>query len=205
MKRLKEVVDTYDYVDFKDNMVGYSKPSKDNINTSLLNDINLAAKRAGLKVDVTTAVSGHRTKTSSGNISRHTTGNAVDIAIINGIPVRTIDKSIVDKFVNELVRLGYIRGVESGNPKAVLDYKFKGGGHDGHIHVSNTGGSSYNIEYNDEGFPTETPDDLLSKITNDITNTDSTSSSFIEPQFNFIDYAFGNKLNEEITRIKELL
>jgi hypothetical protein len=205
MKNINEVVDTYRFIDFKDGVVGSSKPSKDSINTELLKDINTAAERAGVKVDVTTAVSGHRTKTSSGNVSRHSTGNAVDISIINGKSVRTIDKNIIDRFVNELVKMGYVRGKESGNPKAILDYKFKGGGHEGHIHISNTGGSSSNIENNDEDSPTETPDDFLSKITNNIKDTDSTSSSFIEPQFNFIDYAFGNKLNEEITRIKELL
>ncbi len=139
---INEVTDSYDNIDFKDNVVGGSKPSGDNINTSLLNDIETAAKNAGVKVYVTTAVSGHKEKTSSGNVSRHTTGNAVDISIIDGKSVRSLDKSIIDKFVNELVKLGYVRGSESGNPKAVLDYTFKGGGHEGHIHVSRTDGSS---------------------------------------------------------------
>jgi len=140
-KLIKEVTDVYDNVDFKDRVVGSSTPSKDNINTALLADIQTAAKNAGVTVDITTAVSGHEEKTKSGNTSRHPSGNAVDISIINGTSVRTIDKTTIDKFVNELVKLGYVRGTESGNPKAVLDYTFKGGGHDGHVHVSNTTGS----------------------------------------------------------------
>lgn len=148
--QLKEVVDSYENIDFKDNIVGSSTPSKDDINTSLLKDIEIAAKRAGVKVDVTTAVSGHRTKTSSGNVSRHSTGNAVDISIINGKSVRTIDKNIIDRFVNELVKMGYVRGVESGNPKAILDYTFKGGGHEGHIHISRTDKGASDISMGDD-------------------------------------------------------
>jgi hypothetical protein len=147
---IKEVVDFYNNVDFKDNVVGSSKPSKDNINSSLLSDIDAAAKRAGVNVVITTAVSGHSTKTSTGNVSRHSTGNAVDISIIDGKPVRTIDKGIIDKFVNELVKMGYVRGVESGNPKAILDYTFKGGGHEGHIHISKIDKDSSDISIGDD-------------------------------------------------------
>jgi hypothetical protein len=188
MKKLIEVVDIYDYVDFKDRKVGSSTPSKDNINTSLLNDINVAAKRAGVKVDVTTAVSGHREKTSIGNVSRHTTGNAVDISIINGTSVRNINKRIIDKFVGELVKMGYVRGKESGNPKAVLDYTFKGGGHEGHIHISNT--SNMDSNYDDK---INLGDDK-----------EYVELGLIDPQFNFIDFIKKN-IEEDISRIKKLL
>lgn len=157
---INEVTDSYNNIDFKDNVVGNSKPSRDNINTSLLNDIEIAAKNAGVKVDVTTAVSGHNEKTSSGNTSRHTTGNAVDISIINGKSVRSLDKNIIDKFVNELVKLGYVRGSESGNPKAVLDYTFKGGGHDNHIHVSRTDKGSSDVSSVDNTSSTTTSTDI---------------------------------------------
>ena len=40
---INEVTDFYNNIDFKDNVVGNSKPSRDNINTSLLNDIEIAA------------------------------------------------------------------------------------------------------------------------------------------------------------------
>jgi hypothetical protein len=172
-------------------MVGNSRPSTDNINRSLLDDINLAAKKARVKVDVTTAVSGHRKKTSTGNVSRHTTGNAVDISIINNTPVRTLDKKIIDRFVGELVKLGYVRGKESGNPKAVLDYTFKGGGHDGHIHISKTDGSRSELEMSDEDIQdTEDSDDFLSDMLK------STISKFVPTS---------KGIQEEIKRIKELL
>jgi hypothetical protein len=142
-KLVKEVVDTYDNVNFKDGVVGSSAPSKDNINPSLLSDIQIAAKNAGVTVDITTAVSGHGEKTKSGNISRHPSGNAVDIAIIDGRAVSPYNRSVVNKFVDELVKLGYVKNSESGNPKAVLTFGVPG--HDNHIHISNTTiGSSTN-------------------------------------------------------------
>ena len=133
-KEIVEASDVYDNVDFKDNVVGKSTPSKDNINVSLLQDIQTAAKAAGLKVDITTAVSGHDTGT------RHESGNAVDIAIINGKAVSLSNREDADKLVGVLVQMGYQKNVESGNKKAVLTFGFPG--HDNHVHVSNTGGVS---------------------------------------------------------------
>jgi hypothetical protein len=133
-KELVEASDVYDNVDFKDNVVGKSTPSKDNINTALLQDIQTAAKSAGLKVDITTAVSGHDTGT------RHESGNAVDIAMINGRAVSTSNRADADKLVGVLVQMGYKKNVESGNEKAVLTFGFPG--HNNHVHVSNKGGAS---------------------------------------------------------------
>ena len=129
-----QVVDIFSNIDFKDNVVGNSKPSKDSINPALLQDVQTAAKNAGVNVDITTAVSGHR----SG--SRHEVGNAVDIAIINGKAVRPNNRSDADKFVAELIKLGYVKNKEVGNKKSVLTFGFPE--HDDHVHVSNTGGSS---------------------------------------------------------------
>jgi hypothetical protein len=134
-KIVLEVTDIYDSLDFKDNAVGNSTPSRDNINTALLADINTAAKNAGVKVDVTTAISGHHT---NGN-TRHTSGNAVDIAIINGRPVSIANRADADKLVDQLVKLGYTKNTESSNPKAVLTFGFPE--HDDHVHVSNTTGA----------------------------------------------------------------
>ncbi len=67
-RNVLEAADVYDNVDFEN--IGHGNPASDNINTSLLQDVQTAAKSAGLKVDVTTAVSGHGTKTKSGN-TRH--------------------------------------------------------------------------------------------------------------------------------------
>lgn len=132
-KFISEASDVYDNVDFKN--IGLGNPASDNINTSLLADVETAAKNAGVKVDITTAISGHKKNTKSGNTSRHPSGNAVDISIIDGKSVSAAIKPIVDKFVDELVKLGYVKNSESGNPKSVLTFGTPG--HDDHVHVSN--------------------------------------------------------------------
>lgn len=141
-RNLSEATDVYDNVDFKDNVVGKSKPSKDKINVALLQDIQTAAKNAGVKVDITTAVSGHESLPS-----RHPSGNAVDISIINGKPVSKTNRRYADKLVDELVKMGYTKNAEgSSNPKAVLTFGFKG--HDNHVHVSNTTSSPTTVKTN---------------------------------------------------------
>ena len=42
---------------------------------------------SGLKPTVTSLKCGHSYLTTSGNVSEHSSGNAVDIAAINGIPI----------------------------------------------------------------------------------------------------------------------
>ena len=133
-KNVLEASDVYDNVDFKDYAVGKSSPSRDIINTALLQDVQTAAKSAGLKVDITTAVSGHDKGT------RHETGDAVDVAIINGKAVSPSNRGDADKLVAALVSMGYVKNSESGNPKAVLTFGFKG--HDNHVHISNTTSST---------------------------------------------------------------
>jgi hypothetical protein len=121
----------YDNVDFKDYVVGSGTPSKDTINLTLLQDVQTAAKNAGLKVDITTAVSGHRPSV------RHDSGNAVDISKINGKSVSLSNRSDADKLVDALIKMGYTKNQEgSSNPKSVLTFGFEG--HDNHVHVSNT-------------------------------------------------------------------
>jgi hypothetical protein len=129
-----KVSDSYDNVDFLDGAVGSSKPSQDRINPALLKDIDTAAKNAGVKVSVTTAVSGHVSLPS-----RHPSGNAVDIAIINGKAVRKSNREDADKFVDALVSMGYTKNKEVGSKKAVLTFGFPK--HDDHVHVSNTSDS----------------------------------------------------------------
>lgn len=134
---LDEVSDVYDNVDFKDYKVpGGSAPTKDTINTSLLQDIQNAAKSAGIKVDVTTAITGHRKGSP-----RHESGNAVDIAIIDGKAVSPSNRGGADKLVNALVQMGYVKNKENSSiPKSVLTFGFEG--HHNHVHISNTGESS---------------------------------------------------------------
>ena len=133
-KEISEATDLYDNVDFKDYAVGKSTPSKDTINTALLQDVQTAAKAAGLKVDITTAITGHDKGT------RHETGNAVDIAIINGKSVSSSNRADADKLVAALVSMGYTKNSESGKTKAVLTFGFPG--HDNHVHISNTTSST---------------------------------------------------------------
>jgi hypothetical protein len=128
---IKEATDVYDNVDFKDNVVGKSTPSKDKINLALLQDVQTAAKNAGLKVDITTAISGHRPS------PRHDAGNAVDVSKINGESVSLSNRGDADKLVDALIKMGYTKNQEgSSNPKSVLTFGFKG--HDNHVHISNT-------------------------------------------------------------------
>jgi hypothetical protein len=126
-----EVVDIYPNINFKDRVVGNSTPSTDNINTTLLQDIQKAAQSAGLMVDVTTAVSGHDKGT------RHESGNAVDIAMINNKAVSVSNRADADKLVNALISMGYVKNQESGNNKSVLTFGVKD--HDNHVHVGYPG------------------------------------------------------------------
>jgi len=128
------------------NIAFNSKTINDPINPNLLKDINTAAAMTGLKVTITTAVTGHGSTTKSGNVSRHTTGDGVDIAIINGIGSggatnatngNPVFREYGNKLRSALVSLGYVPNIESGNPKAVLWQSNAGGvNHFNHLHVS---------------------------------------------------------------------
>jgi len=204
---LKEASDVYSNVDFKDGVVGKSTPSKDNINISLLQDIQTAAKNANLNVDITTAVSGHKPGT------RHETGNAVDIAKINGKAVSRSNRGDADKLVGELVKLGYVKNVaESGNDKVVLTFGMKD--HDNHVHVSkksntpstpSTDSSKTNTDSSETNTETSSPegDSYLSSMASNIAKTIVGKDSKGEYNtFNVLDIA---GLKEDIDRIKELL
>ena len=143
-KKVSEAADVYNNVDFEN--IGHGNPASDKINTTLLQDVQNAAKSAGLKVNITTAVSGH------GKGTRHETGNAVDVARINGIGSGGATNStngnakfreLGNKLKDELVSMGYIWNSESGNPKAVLWQTNTGGNHYNHVHISNTTNQSF--------------------------------------------------------------
>lgn len=195
-KIIREASDIYDNVNFKDFVVGNSSPSKDRINTALLSDIEVAAKNAGVQVDITTAVSGHGEKTSSGNKSRHPSGNAVDIAIINGKSVSPTNKNIVNKFVDELIKLGYVKNSESGNPKAVLTFGMPG--HDNHIHISNTTSTPSSTQSSEKSLSQQAYDYATSSQ-----STNSTSSEYGKPVGNL--KSLEGVFFENIERIKKLL
>ena len=168
-KDISEATDVYNDVDFKDYAVGKSTPSKDTINVALLQDIQTAAKAAGVKVDITTAVSGHDKGT------RHETGNAVDIAIINGKSVSRSNRSDTDKLVSALVSMGYVKNSEKGNPKAVLTFGFKN--HDDHVHISNQGTSSSAIQPATTQPETTQPETTQPETTQSATTQSATTQS----------------------------
>jgi hypothetical protein len=187
------------YSNTKFENIGLGTPSKDKINPSLLADIDKAAKSANVKVSITTAVSGHDSGT------RHEVGNAVDIAKINGVGILSLDNAkklgiydAINLFVNELVKLGYIKNSESGNDKAVLTFGFKG--HDNHVHVSRnsdggvSSGSTGSTET--EGGTTPPTEDY------------NANTGFIKQMLNiagFKDGAPDVELTESIKRIKTLM
>jgi hypothetical protein len=193
-KNINEASNSYDNVNFNNTVVKDANPLNDNINTALLQDIETAAKSAGVVVDITTAISGHKEKTESGNTSRHVPGNAVDIAIVNGVSVR--DSTIRDKvlkFVDELVKLGYEKNLAEieSRPKVVLTYGFEG--HDNHVHVSNT------TQEASSNKKTETEP----KPETSSTNLSSQRDPIIAAAGNMLSNMLG--LKENINRIKNLL
>lgn len=164
-----EVVDVYPNINFKN--IGLGNPASDNISTTLLQDVQNAAKSAGLMVDVTTAISGH------GPSKRHGAGQAVDIAIINNKAVSPSNRADADKLVNTLVSMGYTKNSEGTNEKAVLTFGFEG--HDDHVHVSNTGGVSK--EPSTSGITsTDTSTDISGSTSALTTKTKQSSRDFVK-------------------------
>lgn len=168
----------YTSVNFKDGVVGNSTPSRDNINPSLLADVEAAAKKVGITASVTTAVTGHRAG------SRHETGHAVDIAMINGqgfsSKADAEKKGIyqaINSFVQALSSMGYVINSESGNDKAVLTFGFPN--HDNHVHVSRKSddGESTPSTTQTTTVPTKTSKTDTSTTTKTTTSTDKSSSS----------------------------
>jgi hypothetical protein len=209
----------YTNTDFKPFVVGNSNPLADKINPSLLDDVDEAAKRANVKVSITTAVSGHRKG------SRHEKGLAVDIAMINGQGYRSENdakkKGIYEpimRFVHELEKMGYTKNTESGNDKAVLTFGFPQ--HHHHVHVSrnsddgksDTNGVTHTQKTNDTDTNNiETDVDQLQKKYDNINFMDKFDVSDDE----FIDLIGGmlspmvkehkEQIIENIIRIKKLL
>jgi hypothetical protein len=134
------VLSSYPNIKFGGN-TKLGNPANDKLNPKLLSDLNTAAANSGITPTITTGDYGH----SQGN-SRHSSGNAVDIAIINGQGSGGATNSTNgnaafrdngNALVAALESLGYVRNVESGNPRAVLWQTKVGGNHYNHIHVSN--------------------------------------------------------------------
>jgi hypothetical protein len=163
-KLIKDILSSYDTILENKNLVveldmvklgdtDYSNVKHDNdgtqndsVNKALIDDIQSAAKSAGVTVTITTAKTGHKQKTKSGYPSRHMNGTGVDVAIINGIGSGGATsatngssefRQLGNKLKDSLVSMGYTWNKETNNPKAVLWQTKTGGNHFNHLHISN--------------------------------------------------------------------
>jgi hypothetical protein len=94
--------------------------------------------RSGFRLTVTSLKCGHSVYTSSGNISAHSVGSAVDIAAINGLPVlgNQGSGSITETLIRQILELQgamtpdqIISLMDMGGPTFVM------GDHADHVHV----------------------------------------------------------------------
>ena len=95
----------------------------------------------GYRLTLTSLKCGHSIMTTSGNVSAHSTGDAVDIAMVNGIPIlgNQGQGSITEAVINDLLKLQgsmepaqIISLMEMGGPTFAM------GDHADHIHVGYT-------------------------------------------------------------------
>ena len=152
--------------------------STDNINSYLINDLKTVSQQTGIKIQITSAKSDHGKGTKSGNVSRHYTNQAVDIARLNGQGSSGASngkngsaqfRDNGNKIKDALVKLGYKWNSEDGNPKAVLWQTNAGGNHFNHLHVSNTSGegsSPIDSGSSDTSSSVETSDNVKITPTN---------------------------------------
>lgn len=106
------------------------------MNRDLMTDVATTAKRLGFNIGISSSKSDHKSNTKSGNTSRHSVYNAIDIATINGYTYKnnpTEFALLAEKFTKAMQELRYDWNIENGNPKAIL-YQTKD--HYNHIHVS---------------------------------------------------------------------
>ena len=217
MKKLISLLETVEPVDPKlySNIRFEGTTSSDKISTSLLSDINTAARSAGIVVSITTAVSGHSELTKNGTRSRHPDGLGVDIAIIENVSNNsnsTQFKELGDKLSNSLQNMGYTTNGETDytkTPKVVL---WQVADHYDHVHVSNTtdstsGGNNTNGNNTNGNNATPNQSDEISK------NSESWAKQIVGaavknylPGFSNENYSSKkNKLINEISKIKKLL
>lgn len=163
-----------------------SRASSDSVNKALLDDLQTAASKAGITITITTASTGHNTKTTSGSDSRHPQKTAVDIGLINGQDSGKANsdttgdanfRSLGTKLKDALVAMGYTWNNEKNQNKAVLWQTNIGGNHYNHLHISNTTDSTTNPYSNNTGLNTSSE--------NISTSTSTTGTTD--------DYYYGNK------------
>jgi|688.fasta_scaffold310282_3 hypothetical protein len=189
LENKKFITEAIEYVKLED--TNYSNVSHDNdgtqndsVNRALLDDIESAAKSVGITATITTAKTGHNTRTTTGNISTHTTGNGVDISKLNGIGSNGATngtngndkfRELGNKLKDALVSMGYTWNKEINHPKAVLWQTNTGGNHFNHLHVSNKTGET-------SGKPTSFTSDTTSGKPTSSTSDKPTSSTSDKPK-----------------------
>jgi len=173
----------------------------DLVNDALLSGICSAAKAAGVNVKITTATSDHPVETDSGSISRHSTGNGVDISIINGKAVKDAsNRPNVDNFVNKLEQLGYVRNSEGSNKKSVL---WQMDDHYNHVHVSNMEETSSNGGTTTSGTTTTNKTDDIDTIAKQ--GSENLINSLLGSAFGDTLGLKEQRVNKEIDKIRNLL
>ena len=97
----------------------------------------------GFRLTITSLKCGHSILTTSGNVSHHSSGNAVDIAQINGLPIlgNQGPGSITEALVKDLLQLQGT--MEPAQIISLMDYfgadnTFAMGDHADHVHVGYT-------------------------------------------------------------------
>jgi hypothetical protein len=148
----EEVVDNDDVLYDSSELLTWSDRAKKDrdagiINPILISDIIKALKSINMRAEISWARTGHSKHTNTGSISRHWSGNAVDISVIEGVgnpEGKGSNKGIGnanfmkngDRLVAELEKMGYTFG-ERGKIKGYLWRTDTGGNHWNHVHVSN--------------------------------------------------------------------
>jgi murein DD-endopeptidase MepM/ murein hydrolase activator NlpD len=148
----EEVVDNDDVIYDSNELLTWSDRAKKDrdagiINPILISDIIKALKSINMRAEISWARTGHSKFTNTGSISRHWSGNAVDISVIEGVgnPKGKGSNSGIgdanfmkngDRLVAELEKMGYTFG-ERGKIKGYLWRTDTGGNHWNHVHVSN--------------------------------------------------------------------
>ena len=129
----------------------------DKVSKVLLDDIQKAAKSAGVVAKINCAQHGHPSMNDPSDKSRHKRNIAVDISSIDGFGSGTSEfKQKGDKLKDELVKLGYTWNKESGETKSVLWQTNLGGDHFNHLHISNALGAESHQGVSPTGTESET-------------------------------------------------
>jgi hypothetical protein len=189
MVKPSESSSSYSNLTFADRTKG------DDINKALLDDIQTAADKAGVKVTIDFAKTGHGKNAKSGNVSRHWRNAAVDIDFINGKAISPANKEVVNKFVDVLISMGYNKNAEgTSHPKAVLTFGFPG--HDDHVHVSNLSDQSSEAPEGETDSETQqsNSDNETNSSSGDTSSSDYFSDNQRDPMLTKIAKAIGGVL-----------